>query len=262
MKEWYITGDTHGNFSRFYDDYGENDAILILGDAGLNFFLDARDEYLKNYIEQNTKATFYCIRGNHEERPENIPTMSIIYDHEVDNFVYMEPLHPQFKYLQDGQIYNIASHKTLIIGGAYSVDKYYRLEANNNKIKGSGWFPQEQLSFEERTQILKQNKNKKVDFIFTHTCPICFEPNDLFLDNIDQSSVDKAMEYWLKDIKENVNWNIWAFGHYHKDRLERPRVEQYYTDIELISNLWARWNEGKNDIEAWVDKSPNYYKND
>lgn len=40
---FYITGDTHGDFSRYFDFADqvkptEKDTMIVLGDAGLNYF--------------------------------------------------------------------------------------------------------------------------------------------------------------------------------------------------------------------------------
>ena len=74
----YITGDTHGDFTRIVDFCEikkttiENDIIVILGDAGLNFFLDERDFKRKNEVDK-IPITFFMVHGNHEERPNNVP---------------------------------------------------------------------------------------------------------------------------------------------------------------------------------------------
>ena len=49
-------------------------ALIILGDAGINFYLNKTDKKNKKIIN-NTGYIIYCVRGNHEERPENIETM-------------------------------------------------------------------------------------------------------------------------------------------------------------------------------------------
>lgn len=258
---FYITGDTHRDFSRFYNKgFTEEDAIIILGDAGINYCLNINDAFFKRSIVTHTPATIYCVRGNHEERPENIPTMEIIYDEKVNGDVYYESDYPSIRYFMDGGIYEIEGLRTLVIGGAYSIDKDYRLRRNNYEIENSGWFPQEQLSIAEQKEILKNVKGQSFDLILTHTCPISVEPHDLFLSGIDQATVDKSMEAFLEDINKNVDWFVWAFGHFHRDRVERPHVEQFFTDIEPLKELYVRWNNPQQAQAAyWVlDKSPNY----
>lgn len=259
---FYITGDTHRDFSRFYNkNFTKEDAIIILGDAGINYCLNINDNYLKKSLMNKCQAYFYCVRGNHEERPENIPTMTKLHDPIVKGVVYYEKAYPRIRYFIDGNTYFIDNKKTLVIGGAYSIDKEYRLKRNNGKIKGSGWFPQEQLSKSEQEKILSAVKGKEFELVLTHTCPLSVEPYDLFLNGIDQSSVDKSMEVFLEEINQNIKWGIWAFGHFHADRVERPQVEQYFTDIEPLDALWERWfcDIIESNINFYMlDKSPNY----
>jgi 3-oxoacid CoA-transferase subunit A len=153
----------------------------------------------------------------------------------------------------------------LTIGGAYSVDKHYRLmraglteEENDPKV--TGWFSDEQLTHYEQKDIDFSTYGKHYDFVFTHTCPISWEPRDLFLDFVDQSSVDKSTELWLDKVKDHISWNVWCFGHYHADRIERPFVEQFYYRWATLDKLWSYWN-GEVAGERAVPRSPLYYAN-
>ena len=121
----YITGDTHRDFSRLNNlQLNKNDLIIILGDAGINFCLNNRDEALKEQLN-SLNVKFVCIRGNHEERPENIK--SYIEMNIFAGTVYLEENYPNLLFAKDGETYNIAGQSVLTIGGAYSIDKYYRL---------------------------------------------------------------------------------------------------------------------------------------
>ena len=57
------------------------------------------------------------------------------------------------------------------------------------------------------------------DLVLSHTCPIIYEPTDLFLSVVDQSTVDKTTERWLGGIEYNLNYKLWAFGHFHSLRV-------------------------------------------
>ena len=49
----YITGDTHRDFSRLFDvDSNEEDMLIVLGDAGINYFLNEEDKKFKKYLER------------------------------------------------------------------------------------------------------------------------------------------------------------------------------------------------------------------
>lgn len=197
----------------------------------------------------------YCVRGNHEARPQNVDGMEFIYDENVNGNVYYQPKWPRIRYFLDYGIYTINNYKVAVIGGAYSVDKEYRLK------RGARWFADEQLSLQERIDGENFLADKTFDFVFSHTCPFDWRPTDLFLSGIDQSKVDNTMELWMDGIKNEFDWNIWLFGHYHADRLERPYVEQFYKHTENLDDIWNHWDNYSltNELGLWFVKSPNFY---
>lgn len=266
ITKWFVTGDTHGEVDkRIFNliqnkniENPEETAMIILGDAGFNFYLNGKDTKLKHKVEQ-FQVWIYCLRGNHEERPENL-NYSLVYDENVQGLVYIDPVVSKIRYFVDGETYNINGYTVLTIGGAYSVDKWYRLSNASDKPNAwTGWFKDEQLNANEMLTISHHTKDKSYDFVFSHTCPLSWEPKDLFISGLDQSTVDKSMENWLDQLKDNFNWNIWLFGHYHADRLERPHVEQFFLGIEDLNLIWDQWNNTDNTMTWLINKSPNYY---
>lgn len=233
IKHWLITGDKHQQFQPIRDldtiKYPpEETAIIILGDAGVNWNLDHTDQEVKYYLS-SLGYRFYLVRGNHEERPENISNIHIWYDKEIDNNVYIEDEFPSIRYLIDGTEYNFNDYHTLVLGGAYSVDKEYRIQNNWN------WFQQEQLSAEERISIFHKTQNYSYDIVLSHTCPYTWRPTELFLPSIDQSTVDTSTEEWLEYCSYNMWWDSWYWGHYHKDQdysCGRHMVYNRFIEIE------------------------------
>ena len=264
ITRWLLTGDCHGEFTRFknYDkevQQDENTAVIILGDAGLNWTLDEHDSQMKNFLSKRYKFRIYCVRGNHEARPADVPGMKLVYDEDVGGEVYMQEKWPNIRYFKDWGIYLIDGLEVAVIGGAYSVDKWFRLD------RGAIWFENEQLTDEEMLAATMELTGAEVDMVFTHTCPICWEPCDLFLHSIDQSRVDKSMELFLEEIAKCFGWKVWLFGHYHEDRLERPGVEQFFRETEPLKTVWERWQNYEKDNESldwWLPKSPMFYDKD
>jgi 3-oxoacid CoA-transferase subunit A len=271
IKNFICTGDTHSgmstrlsNINRNMSEYKpEETAIIILGDAGLNFWLNNTDEKYKKLVCAYGYH-IYCVRGNHEERPENLD-YQVEWDENVNGNVYVDSSFPLIRYFMDGGEYNINGHSVLAIGGAYSIDKWYRLaragysknEAEIADPKKCGWFKDECLTAEEMEVIGNKVANKHYDFVFSHTCPLSWEPTDLFLNCVDQSTVDKSMELWMDELKNHIDWRVWCFGHFHADRIERPCVEQFYMEYENMETIWNRWfNERTYDKEWWLSKSP------
>ena len=74
----YYTGDIHGStieIVTFCECFKptKNDTIVILGDVGANYFGNERDAAFKAAFAK-LEPTILCIHGNHEIRPQNIPT--------------------------------------------------------------------------------------------------------------------------------------------------------------------------------------------
>ena len=188
----YITGDKHGDYRDVLDFCYKNknskdDIMIILGDAGINYYLDDRDYILKNSLLQ-LPITLFCIHGNHEERPENIDSYKI---KQFNNgIVYYEEEYPNILFAKDGEIYDFNNKKTLVIGGAYSIDKNYRL------TMGYNWYSSEQPNEKTKNKVKKTLKehNNEVDIILSHTCPFKYMPYEAFISGVDQSKVDKNTE--------------------------------------------------------------------
>lgn len=187
-----------------------------MGDSGINFYLNKTDS--KNKKDINSRHYYiYCVRGNHEARPVDIPGMALVYDNQVQGYVYMENNFPYIRYFVDGMEYMIDGKKVLVIGGAYSVDKYYRLARVRKDAKWTGWFENEQLSSVERDLIEKFVEGESYDIVLTHTCPRSWQPTELFIEGLPQEFVDNAMEDWLDELKDKFSWSTWFYGHYHAD---------------------------------------------
>ena len=200
IKYWYITGDIHGKvptskWERVINTHYKESAIILLGDAGFNYYLNKKDKSQKLVIQTDLEGlTVYCVYGNHEERPEKVPGMKIAYDENVDGMIYYEEEYPNIKYFCIWGVYQIAGYKTLVLGGAYSVDKEYRL------INHWQWFSSEQMSSREKGDCFNSVERKAFDLVLSHTCPYSWQPFDLFLPFIDQSKVDNGTEQFFEDI--------------------------------------------------------------
>lgn len=228
-----ITGDTHRKFDRlqaFSKKYGtkKDDLMIILGDAGINYYGGRDDDGLK-YRLSKLGMTLFCIHGNHEMRPESTG----LYAEKEWNGgkVYVEDRYPDLLFAKDGEIYDIAGFKVLVIGGAYSVDKYYR------QSMGYHWFSDEQPSDETKAYVEKQldQVEWEVDVVLSHTVPYKYRPTDLFIKDLDQSTVDESTEIWLGEIEKKLRYKKWYAGHYHTDR-DIDRLTIMYGKVQLFMN--------------------------
>lgn len=231
--KFFITGDKHRNFQKtkkFCRDMRtrKKDVLIILGDSGLNYYEDERDDQLKKELEE-CDITWFCIHGNKEKRPQNIGTYGI--RSFCGGKVYYEPQYPHIYFAMDGEIYTFEGRKYMVVGGAHSVDKMRCLA--------------EQLPFFEdempdgTVKALVEDAFKKegntVYGIMTHTCPLKYLPVEMFLStrqdaankqkhrkakpkNIFEPNIDRSTEEWLDSLEEKIHYTVWFCGHYHIDK--------------------------------------------
>lgn len=231
--KYFITGDKHRYYDRLIDFCKSNslrkkDVIIILGDSGFNYYGDERDDKLKARLRA-VDVTLFCLHGNKENRPENIPTYGI--QTFCDGIVYYEPRYPNIFFAKDGEVYNFNGKKFMAVGGAHSVDKIRCLE------EGLPFWEDEMPSDEikELVEARLSMLGNKVDGFLTHTCPISCLPTEMFISTKraaeDQKrarqkrkkkvpirypiDIDRSTEEWLETLRQKNEHEIWYCGHYH-----------------------------------------------
>lgn len=210
----YITGDIHGvpwRIHKFAKKFNltTDDTIVMLGDVGANYFGDERDAQMKNALSKHP-VTILCVHGNHEMRPWEAGEYHL--KEWKGGLVYVDDHHPNLLFAKDGEIYNIDGYRCMPIGGAYSIDAYYRIRM------GSGWWASEQPSAEIKAFVEKQLAETEIDVIFSHTCPSKYEPIETYLPYVNQKDVDKSTEHWLDTIEDRYTYSAWFCGHWHIDK--------------------------------------------
>lgn len=230
----YITGDKHGNFQAYYqlienNNFQKDDVIIVCGDAGLEY-----GSYNMGSCKKEMKkcdATWLILRGNHDIRYwrrhfSNSDNWSVSYRFKEATLVQNK--YPNIHYLLDeGGIYTINGYNFLMIPGAYSVDKDYRLQ-NHLPYEFD-----EQLNIDERLSLKSIIRPNEIDFVCAHTFP-CSQISNLkylFLSFIDQSKVDNTMEYFIEDlmidIEKSPRFKHYFGGHYHDDK----QIDKQYTIV-------------------------------
>lgn len=210
----YLTGDIHGSpwgvkqFCR-KAKLSEKDTIVLLGDVSANYYGDERDNEVKDVLSQ-LKPMILCVHGNHEMRPWRIKGYHVVEWN--GGQAWVQKRYPNLLFAKDGEIFNLEGRRCIVIGGAYSVDKFYRLS------RGAGWWSDEQPSPEIKEYVESQIQEHKIDIVLSHTCPYKYEPREVFLPMIDQSQVDASTEKWLDGIEERMEYSAWYCGHWHTDK--------------------------------------------
>lgn len=231
----YITGDTHGSFSRVREfcvkmNTSQEDILIILGDAGINYNGLVNDYGLKKKLSK-LPITLFCIHGNHELRPQSLFT----YEEKpfCGALAYIEEEFPNLVFGKDGEVYEFNGYQCLVIGGAYSVDKHYRL------AMGYKWFSDEQPSDEIKAYVQKQLAylDYKVDVVLSHTTPYNYMPREMFLSGVDQNRVDNSTELWLQEIENQLTYQKWYCGHFHcEKKIDKIEIKFENIDVFMFPN--------------------------
>lgn len=246
--KFYITGDKHRDYSKVksfcqYMNTRKKDVLIILGDAGFNYYDDERDDRLKKEIS-NLNITLFCLHGNKENRVQNIATYGI------KNFcggkVYYEPQYPNIIFAIDGEIYIFEGKKYLVVGGAHSVDKIRCLEENKP-------FWEDEMPSNYIKSIVEKalhNNHFSIYGMLTHTCPIDYLPTEMFMSTRQKAmikrkphkakskklfkpDIDRSTEEWLGRIERHLNYEVWFCGHYHVDK-QIDKIVMLYQGIRPL----------------------------
>ncbi len=225
----YVTGDVHGYFGRIErfcaaQATSAGDVLVLLGDTCINHWGDRRDEELKRRLAA-LPVTFLCVHGNHELRP----CEALGYREEMwaGSTVFVQDAYPNLLFAKDGSVFDLGGLSCLVAGGAYSIDKDFRIS------DGRRWFADEQPGPVERANVERacDAAGWKVDFVFSHTCPIEKRPRQAFLARVRQSEVDTSTEEWLTGLEERLEFRRWMHGHFHMDLRDDPKVWTLFKDV-------------------------------
>ena len=205
----FITGDTHGEQSRFraFLDYGEatwtkDDILIVTGDFGYVFRNDVMENRFLNELAERPYTICFC-DGNHENFPA-------IYEYPVKewNGGKVHEIRPNIFHLMRGQIFTIGGKTFFTMGGAYSRDKAMR-------TLGFSWWKEElptNEEYKEATENLKAH-DFKVDYIISHTAP----SEIIRRMGITPDPHDAELTGFLEWVMYETDFKKWFFGHFHSD---------------------------------------------
>ena len=223
----YITGDTHGDFTRFKNAMlkkaDANDVLIVCGDFGF-FWDDSKKEQKLREKLMNLRYTVAFVDGCHENYD-----MLESYPVEDWNGGKARIIAPNIIHLLRGEIYTICGKRFFTFGGGHSQDFEYRTAEN--------WWEREQPTYEE---ILHAAENLKsydntVDYIITHEPPASLK-DCLRVDMMQRLEVHAFFE----DLTQICTFRQWYFGKCH---LNRYVPVKYYAVFDSIYPL--RDTQGK-----------------
>lgn len=243
---FYITGDTHADFSRLKEnkfpiqsEMTKNDYIIICGDFGGVWNYIVESIYEKHWLDwlNNKNFTTLFVDGNHEnfERLYNYPV-------EEWHGGKVHKIRKSVIHLMRGEIFNIDNKKFFTFGGAIShdirdgilnIDEYekiyeYQKRGAYFRIRDYSWWDLELPTDGEMKNGINnlEKVNYKVDYIITHCCPTSVQA----ILSGGTYKKDYLTDY-LQKISEKCEFKKWYFGHYHNNRQIDSKYILLYEDI-------------------------------
>jgi predicted phosphodiesterase len=174
-----LAGDTHGDFHHLRYLLGAAgregaDRIFVLGDFGYWEHMREGVEFLNALEKQAIHAgvSVYFLDGNHDKT-------SLILQKYADepNAEGFLTVRGRIFYAPRGHRWTWGDKRFIALGGAYSVDKDWRLgkERAGKRKAGTLWFPEEEMTDEEMVEIL--GSPEKVNVMLAHDKPLWSQPD-------------------------------------------------------------------------------------
>lgn len=243
-----FVGDIHGDFAgisgMMKKSNMEDTAYIFCGDCGFGFESYEYYNQIFNKVGKTANelnSTCFFVRGNHESKE--------YYDSKpIDR--------KRFKTVKDYTVIQTPSHNVLCVGGAISIDRIYRLEANDSyvsqymryhkvskeeameKAKKCYWDDEAPVYDEVALSELKEN-GIEIDIVATHTCPSFAQPltkngitewmrHDSMLDNDTTHERIVMTDIYNKLISDGHPLKKWVYGHFHSHKSE------YIGDVNFV----------------------------
>jgi len=247
----YITGDTHGDWSRFssgnFSDgklMNRDDYVIVCGDFGIWHNTNTERWWL-NWLGEKP-FTLLFVDGNHENYNRLYREFK-----EVDwHGGKVHKIRENVLHLERGYVFDIDGKKFFTFGGARSHDikdgildpadpdfenKYYHWNKAGCqfRVKDISWWPEEMPNEEEYARGIENLKkvNFNVDYVITHCAPSSVVKR---LSRGYES--DEETSYFERLISDyNLTFTRWYFGHYHNDTV--PLLGKFYGFYHNIERI-------------------------
>ena len=247
----YVTGDTHGVFTRFRSvsfpeqkSMTKNDYVIICGDFGGVWNGNSNERNWLDWLDAKPFTTLF-VDGNHENY-DLLKKFPIKEWHGGNVRLVRENL----IHLMRGQVYCIDGKTFFTMGGASSHDiedgvlepddpdllqKRRELDSKGAlyRVNHISWWAEE-LPCEEEYEAAMRNldlHNWQVDNIITHCCP------SSIVDIIgEESYAHDTLTDFFDEVRNRCNFDAWFFGHYHQSQVFS---EKYILLHEQIVDLYS-----------------------
>lgn len=214
----YITGDIHGDFTRFKDPklkkLGKNDALIVCGDFGFIWDGSQNEKKILKKIGK-LKYNVLFVEGSHEN-------YDLLEKYEISEWGggLTRLISGNLRQLLRGQIFEIAE-KTVFAFGGGQTDDIAELE------EGKNWWRRELPSENELSDGIEnlEKAENKVDFIVTYEPPAAIQ--GLLTGSADKNHIN----VYLGEICEKTEFKGWYFGKLHLNKTVPPKYHAVYDSI-------------------------------
>lgn len=218
----YITGDMHGDQSRFntkeIKQLQPGDTLIICGDFGFVWDDDKKEkEFLKWLGSRKYNVCF--LDGPHDNFDRIYACRKTVWKgglvHRISGTLF---------HMCRGQIFNIDGYKIFTFGGGESSDRDMVGDAKR-------WFKDELPSPDEMREGAENldEAGLAVDYIVTHEPPSVVK-RALQLRSGKNAYVNKLNGY-LEEISRGVTYEKWFFGSVHEDRPVTKKHIAVFQDV-------------------------------
>lgn len=245
MKLFYITGDTHSDFSRFTEEnfpiqseMTKDDYIIICGDFGGVWTFEEESRREKEALDwlNNKNFTTLFVDGNHENYTR-------LYNYPIEEWKggKVHKIRDSVLHLMRGEIFDIDNKKIFAFGGAKSHDiqdgilnldeeeKIYEYCKRGAyfRIRDFSWWDLELPTNQEMENGIEnlEKINYKVDYIISHCCPTSIQSL------INSTYKRDILTDYLQQISEKCTFKRWYFGHYHDYKQVNSQFTLLYENI-------------------------------
>ena len=242
----YLTGDTHGDFSRFKTSVFQEqksltkaDYMIICGDFGGVWNQSKEQQYWLDWLEDKPYTTLF-VTGNHENYD-----LLAAYPTDIWHGGVVQRIRPSVLHLTRGQIFELAGKRFFTMGGASCHDvqdgilepddpffklKYLRLMKKNAyfRVNHLSWWKEELPSAEEYRTAREtlDRANWDVDYIITHCAPTSIQA---IAGN--PTHTPNALTDFLEEVSQKCRFKLWFFGHYHNGLVIKQKYILLYHEI-------------------------------
>jgi hypothetical protein len=213
----YVTGDLHGDFSRFkaFSKLTADDILLVCGDFGFIWDGSRREKSLLKKIGK-FKYTVAFLDGCHEN-------FDLLEQYEVAtwNGGRIRKISGKLIHLTRGQIFTVDGKKIFVFGGGQSPD--FEIRRDTHTLS-----PRELPTVEEIDAAIKKlhDADYTVDYIVTH------EPPWSMYSCLNQSPPENLEVHALFDeIMRKCEFNRWYFGKVHENKVIAYKFMALYDSV-------------------------------